>query len=118
MEIRRARVDLASIERANANQKHLISVYRRRLKMFDEDKKRKERLAESLCKVCYYQDSRIGASVCTSQQCGLCDEVLQFGNTCTDKLCQKCSKANGLCRHCGADIGYVNKRKRKLPSIK
>lgn len=115
MKARRKNIDRATIEWTNNGHRHLISSMRRRLKLCDEDADKSKRLAQSLCKMCYYESSRIGGATCTFAQCGLCDANLSSGNTCIDALCLECAKKTGLCAHCGADVEYKNRRKRVLP---
>lgn len=78
-------------------------------KYFDDPDKIK-RLAEQECVVCYYT-SRIAGQAFTNANCKLCDVVMQFHTTATDRLCIACAKEHSLCKHCGADIHYRKRNK-------
>ena len=78
------------------------------------DPKRKNRLKNQECKLCYYVIGRMGGAAITTTQCTICNEPMSFSNTNTDKYCKKCSKKLKLCRHCGGDIDDVN-RKTRIP---
>lgn len=70
------------------------------------------RLSEALeCIPCYYNGSRIGGAAMTQRPCGVCEEMMMFGNTCTDVVCQKCAKQYELCLHCGSDLKMRPRRK-------
>lgn len=79
------------------------------------DEEKSKRRKSGLCKLCHYEPSRIGGCGVTYAQCGLCDEMVSSGTGNIDVLCQSCAVANGLCKHCGADLEFVNRRKRVLP---
>ena len=112
----RAKVDSSAISWETSRGKDRIAYYRKMLKNADEDPKRDERLRACECILCFYEKSRIGGAACTQTQCAFCDKVLYSGNTNIDRMCPECAKATGLCKHCGADIDYKNRRKRELPT--
>ena len=116
MIIHRRIIDLASIERANSQNRGDVDHYVERTEMMTKDPERKERLAKQECVVCY-KAGRLGGAAMTTALCGICAKEMYFGNTNTDALCPECAKAAGLCRHCGADIDLKNRRKRTLPAI-
>ncbi len=68
------------------------------------DPQKKERKTACKCVVCFYESGRIGGAAMTSQPCGICGEVQQFGSTATDPLCEKCAKEHALCKQCGSDV--------------
>ena len=108
----RRKVDLCSILRASDWAKE----YRRRseedVRNMAEDPRKEERLAKSECVVCFYpMAGRIGGAMCTSAQCGICQETVRSGNTNIDVVCLACAKAHDLCKHCGADIRLRTRRK-------
>lgn len=78
------------------------------------DPRRDERLEAHECKACFYVSGRCGGSAITHRQCGLCDTVMSFANTCTDAVCPDCARKHSLCRHCGGDI-EMKVRRRKWP---
>lgn len=114
-EIRKSKIDAVSITNRTYVQKCCADSIIERANMMQQDHERIERLAKSECVVCYvpYGSGRAGGAMCTSQECAFCDTVLHSGNTCIDVLCIPCAKANGLCKHCGADVDLKQRRKRR-----
>lgn len=76
-----------------------------------EDPRKSERRKNALCKLCFYNGSRIGGAAMTFQPCGICGEDMCFGNTATDSVCPECAFQNDLCKHCGGDIEMRQRRK-------
>lgn len=70
----------------------------------DNDSNKGERLAEQLCKYCFYQSSKIVLQAFTDFDCLECGETMTFANSDTDKYCYTCAYNNNLCKHCG---GYM-----------
>lgn len=65
------------------------------------DPDKKQRLSAGLCKCCYYvNNTRIGGSAITHNECENCGKDMSFGNTCVDALCQKCAVELKHCKHC------------------
>ena len=114
MEARRKIIDRAYIERRNFDHKDRIRHYKGWLERVTEDSRRKQRLAEQECVICF-EGSRIGGSAVTKWTCAFCGKQGWAGNTAVDVLCQDCATEHGLCKHCGADIDLKNRRKRDLP---
>lgn len=81
-----------------------------------DDPSKDKRIAAGLCVVCFYADGRIGGAAMTSQPCGACGEVQQYGNTCTDALCLACATKHNLCKHCGGD-SELRPRRRDWPTF-
>jgi len=73
------------------------------------DAKHDERIAANECKACFYT-SWIGGAAITSRPCMCCGKVVMYGSTSTDVLCPECSKAHGLCKHCGGDLEMNSSR--------
>lgn len=90
--------------------KHTLSLYEK----FKKDPEKEQRYKEQECLVCYYRSGRVGGSVVTSTECGKCETLMHFGNTCVDVLCKKCAKELRLCKHCGGDIDCKNRRNREI----
>lgn len=114
MHAKRMKIDLCTIEMQNYKAKERIDFYRKLVEKVDDDAKRKERLEHQECILCF-ETSRIGGSCATDRQCAHCDAVVHYSNTNVDVLCVDCAKKAKLCKHCGADIDFVNRRKRTLP---
>lgn len=75
-----------------------------------DDPERTDRLEDQQCQVCYY-GSRIGGAAITTTECGICGVEMTFGNTNVDILCERCAREKNVCKHCGADMEYKNRRK-------
>ena len=75
-----------------------------------EDPDRNKRFEKMECIPCYY-GSRVGGSAITHSPCGTCGKELRFSNTCVDVLCRDCAEKHKACKHCGADIHLLNRRK-------
>jgi hypothetical protein len=86
--------------------------------LFLSDGEKKKRLESVQCKFCFYmRTDRIGGASMTTRPCGICDDEMQFGSTCTDKICKKCAKEYDLCKYCGGDLEMRIRRKlrKELP---
>lgn len=69
------------------------------------DSDKKKRIERQECKSCFYLNTgRIGGAAITQKPCDLCGVEMCFGSTCTDRICNQCSKENELCAFCGGDI--------------
>ncbi len=68
------------------------------------DPEKAQRLAENLCKVCYYSPPRIGGAAMTSSNCAICNKEEVYGSTNTDALCKRCAQDKHLCKRCGSDL--------------
>jgi hypothetical protein len=106
------KVDRYNYEWETNRAKDYVADLRARLSAYTLDLDRTIRQVQGECKFCFYvHNSRIGGAACTSGICGLCDEKVHSGNTCLDKLCLRCAKERGLCKHCGGDLEGKNRRK-------
>lgn len=76
------------------------------IKAYDEDKSRKYRLEEGLCKYCYYimRGGIFAGQMITHSNCHECGKEMVFPTTMTDALCLECAKKLNLCKHCGATM--------------
>lgn len=76
------------------------------IKAYDEDKSRKYRLEECLCKYCYYimRGHTFAGQVITHADCRECGKEMVFPTTMIDVLCPECAKKLNLCKHCGATM--------------
>lgn len=106
MEQRAWQLALARVWFANSQSVELVE----RAKSLAEDRQRGQRIAEGLCPACYYLRVRVGGSAITRRPCGACGEPQTYASTATDVLCSPCAKSYGLCRRCGADLDYKNRR--------
>lgn len=115
MRAHRQVVDYPTIEHSNYLHLNRIDHYRKILAAvdLDPDKRRRHDVAE--CALCFYQQGRMAGAAFTTRQCAFCDEELKSGSTDVNVMCLKCAVITGLCKHCGADVDYKNKRKRSLP---
>lgn len=107
------KIDLVSVEWANGRQLNRIDHALKLVEKINTDPHRKERLKESECLLCY-KESRVSCAACSDRPCGICEKRLTAGNTDVDVLCLECAKKSKLCKHCGADIDYKNRRKREI----
>lgn len=116
MERPRRKIDRCAYERQTSQQIRYVKSVLKRAEKYANDPDKASRMTEALCKVCYYDQSRIGGAACTSTQCAGCETVIHSGNTCIDILCPSCATKHQLCKHCGADVNLVHKRKPSLPT--
>jgi hypothetical protein len=80
------------------------------------DRDREKRLAEGLCRYCFYVRGTLAGAACTSQPCADCGTVQHFGSTATDALCPDCANKHSLCKRCGGDREMRTLR-RKWPTM-
>lgn len=104
----RPKLDLGRVQATSGYNRSRMNAYRRAV----EDADQQARLKDCRCRVCFYVNtSRIGGSVCSSAECGLCDAVLSSGNTWIEALCRDCAAKHRLCRYCGGDLDDRQRRK-------
>ena len=71
----------------------------------ETDNDKPNRLIKQECVYCYYiGNSRVGGCAMTEAPCSICEKVIMYGSTCTNKVCLNCAKLHNLCTYCGADI--------------
>lgn len=105
MEFQKDRIDASSVTWATDQAKYYAEESLKLAVKLTQDPDKIARLAKSECMVCYYAKSaRIGGASMTTKPCGLCDRIMDFCNTNTDKVCVHCARVHDLCKHCGADI--------------
>jgi hypothetical protein len=98
-------INASSVTYATDSAKDYIQITVRRALDVSHDPRKVERLKKSECVFCFYiRTERIGGAAMTTQPCGLCEREMHFCSTNTDAICEDCSRANDLCKHCGADI--------------
>ncbi len=93
--------------------KHRTWMQKGRLEHFQKivnDTDKKNRLENQECVCCHY-DSKMGGAAMTKTNCSMCEKEMHFGSTSIDRLCKECAKEHGLCKHCGADMDYKQRRK-------
>ena len=83
-----------------------VEEQRAAIRAYDEDKSRKYRLEEGLCKYCYYimKGGTFAGQMITHANCHECGKEMVFPTTMTDVLCLECAKKLNLCKHCGATM--------------
>ena len=83
-----------------------VEEQRAAIRAYDEDKSRKYRLEEGLCKYCYYimRGGTFAGQMITHANCHECGKEMVFPTTMTDALCLECAKKLNLCKHCGATM--------------
>lgn len=112
MEQKKYSVDRVSIERATYTANELAQSSVKRVESFQQDNKKEQRLAQGLCKACFYfRHPRIGGAAFTNRPCGICDEIQSYPLTATNVLCGPCAHANHLCAECGGDLSLKYRRK-------
>lgn len=79
-------------------------------KKFFADTKSEQRLKEQECVICYYS-TRLEGQAFTHSTCKSCFMPTMFSTTDIDLLCKGCAEKEGLCKHCGADINYQDRRR-------
>ena len=94
----------SDIEFRNGQAKNYIESLLSRAESLQRDSSKEDRLKKGECKSCYYILSKIGGAAITKSNCKICDREIINSSTCVNTLCTNCSKENGLCRHCGADM--------------
>jgi len=114
MNYNRKTISKSSIEWANSSNKEAIKYFTELASQYAKDLDKKSRKADNQCKKCYY-GQKVATQAFTDRQCGLCDTTCKSNNGRCPVLCDKCSNKLGLCKYCGADQEYVNRRNRELP---
>jgi hypothetical protein len=76
-----------------------------------EDRQAYERHKAQECLWCYYvAGNRIVGQAFTNYHCKGCYADFAHHNTGVPALCADCAKNHRLCRQCGADLDYKNRR--------
>lgn len=82
-----------------------VNKMRAKIRCFDQDLEKDERLNRCLCKTCYYINTdRWAGQAFTHSICEFCRTEMVFPTTDTDSYCSECAKRNELCKHCGATL--------------
>ena len=106
-------IDSVAVQWATTMAQHQIDNVLIRSEQFKNDPERKKRGVTYECIPCHYS-ARIAGQAFTDRPCGICDTVIQSGNTDVNVLCIPCAKKYSLCAHCGADIALRPHRILKL----
>lgn len=116
MNARKRNINTSTIYSASYHAKDYVRHYIELGEQLKTDPDKKIRLEENECMSCYYVfHSRVGGSVLTTAECGICGKEMHYGNTCVDVLCDDCAKQYELCKRCGGDINMRVRRKVELP---
>jgi hypothetical protein len=83
-------------------------------KNLQEDPDKRKRLVAKECIVCYYKSRGMHTNSCVSTNCKSCNKKMQFGNSDIDEICIDCAAKHKLCKHCGADFEYKERKKARL----
>jgi len=106
MEIPFKELDLIEVLRTTSNQKEW---FERQVAMVN-DVRKTGRQNKQECQVCFYS-MKVGGAAMTSSKCGICQTILSFGSTNVDRVCMNCATKHRLCKHCGGDIEFKQRRK-------
>ena len=105
-------IDKNYITRTTANKLEYAEFTRERLKNFDIDPKKEDRLKAQECKYCYYMRSGVATQAFVQWTCGICNTEQQWSNGDYPRICKECAIKHNLCMHCGADIDLRVKRRK------
>lgn len=111
MRQRKALFDRVLVERSTETAKTWLRDVIEKAENAKHDVDKQKRLENDLCKTCFYIHSKIGGAAMTHRECGICSEDQLYSSTATDIICTPCSKENGLCKRCGADLEFKSRRK-------
>ncbi len=114
MRARKKNVDNVSIMNSTHFAKQRVDSTIKLSEKLKTDPDKNTRKEKQQCQTCYYISGRIGGSAMTTVECGVCDDIMMFSNTCVDTVCPKCAKKHNLCVHCGGDIDMVQRRKQRF----
>lgn len=114
MILNRVKIDRSKVEWENGSKLAYIRQKKEWLSNIENDPDKVNRLEKCLCKFCNYTSS-IGGAACCSRPCAFCDTPVHSGNTDVGVMCLECARKSGLCRMCGADLNYKNRRKIDFP---
>jgi len=82
------------------------------------DPNKKERKCQNLCLLCYYQERGMHTNASVTTDCKICSDKMYFGSSDIDKIDDVCAKIYGLCKHCGCDIEYKERRNNRRNDFK
>lgn len=69
----------------------------------------KTRRQKQLCRVCFYSQ-RITTRGFTRYTCLLCEDTFSHHNGDLPRVCMRCAEKARLCKRCGCDMEYENRR--------
>jgi len=108
------KIDESTIYNATAVNSRRIKRMKIMLDTFKEDPDKDRRIADCLCKYCYYIADLIGGSTPVKVECGICGKLMEFKNIVINVICEDCAKKYELCKRCGGDIEMRLKAKKSL----
>ena len=82
------------------------------------DPSKKERKEQNLCLICFYQSRGMHTNAFVTTDCKVCGKEMFFVNSDIDKIGLECAKKYQLCKHCGCDIEYKERRNNKRNDFK
>ena len=105
-------IDKDYITRTTTNKLEYVEFTRERLKNFDSDSNKENRLKEQECKYCYYMRDGIATQAFVEWVCGICNTKQHWHNGAHPRVCRECATKHNLCMYCGADIDLREKRRK------
>jgi hypothetical protein len=113
----KSKIDRCIIHNASYQSKNYVKKYIELGEKLKTDPDKKNRLDVHECMSCFYIfHGRVGGSMMTDAECGICGKIMHFSNTCVDKLCDECANKYQLCKRCGSDIQARVRRNVDLPA--
>lgn len=113
MQYQAKKIGKSSIEWDNSMRKAKLKHIEQLFNNYTKDPQKKLRKEEQECVICFYSQ-RVGGAACSFRPCGICDKELSSGNTDVSVLCLECAAKAQLCKQCGCDIDFKNRRKREI----
>jgi hypothetical protein len=111
---RRSKLDNFDISIRNWGKLDFVKQTLELAKNLQEDPQKQERVKNCECLVCWYRSGGMHTNAFVYTNCKSCNKDLQFANSNTDEVCIDCAKEHKLCKHCGADIEYKERRKKRF----
>ncbi|MBM5783156.1 MAG: hypothetical protein FJ368_07055 [Pelagibacterales bacterium] len=115
---KRSKLDNSDISIRNGGKLDYIKKTLQLAKNLQEDPQKQERIKNCTCLVCWYRSGGMHTNSFVHTNCKSCNKDLQFVNSNTDEVCIDCAKEHKLCKHCGADIEYKERRKQRIFNFK
>lgn len=112
--IKRPKLDNSDISIRNWGKLDYIKNTLQLAKNLQEDPQKQERIKNCKCLVCWYRSGGMHTNAFVYTNCKSCNKDLQFATSNTDEVCIDCAKEHKLCKHCGADIEYKERRKKRV----
>jgi hypothetical protein len=108
---------LADIENRSAGMEEKISMWKKKLARLELDLQKEQRQKSQMCKACFYLSGGLTTQAFTDKPCKRwgCHGRTKWNNGDTPDYCPDCATTMGICRRCGADQEYANRRSIKAP---